>query len=212
MAILKSILFLFLATNTIAQTNLHDTTSKTSRDTLYLYFPLKQAGQTTNESTNSLDTFLNVWYSRMLTAMKEPTLTDYQGDNEIYRFTWLRTFHKPIVIRIQKTKDKIVLTEKMLSGAGGYDPGQIILDTNLVLTSEIWNSVQDKISKLSFWTLPAETEFRGNDGAEWIIEGSTSDKYHFTTRWSAGKGTVYGNFCLYLLSLSSIKVSNLDIY
>jgi hypothetical protein len=31
-------------------------------------------------------------------------LVDYQGDSEIYRFTWLRTFHKPIAIRIQKAK------------------------------------------------------------------------------------------------------------
>lgn len=216
MTIFKSILLLLFWTNAYAQANQNDTSthnkSTARKDTLKLYFPLVEEGQDIEENANSLDTFMNVWYSSMLKAMEEPILADYQSDDEVFRFTWLRTFDRPISIRIQKTGEKILLTQKMLSGAGGYDPGEIIVDTTLQLTIDVWNTVQDKIGKLKFWALQPKTEFRGFDGSEWIIEGSTSNKYHFTTRWSAGKGTAYRDFCLYLLSLSNIKIKDRDLY
>jgi len=209
---------LLLWVSTLTQTNYfpnyYDTTiqTQTSKDTLYLYFPLKQAGQSFDENANSLDTSINVWYSKTLTAMKEPVLANYEGDTEIYRFTWLRTFNNPIAIRIQRTKDSIILIAKKLSGAGGYDPGQLITDTTLTLSLKNWDEVQAKIKQINFWILSIETDFRGNDGAEWILEGSTEGFYHFTTRWSEGKGSAYGNLCLYLLNLSGIKVPDNQIY
>ena len=145
--------------------------------------------------------------------MKEPILNNHEGDIETYRFTWLRTFSKPITIRIQKSKDSIYLTSKILSGLGGYDPGQIITDTTIVLTPDNWNQVLTKIDQIHFWKLPAVEEYRGNDGAEWIFEGySPLDSYHFITRWTVAKGSDYRNLCLYLLSLSGIKIPDTEIY
>ena len=34
--------------------------------------------------------------------MEEPVLSSYKGDKEIYRFTWLRTFHHPVAVRLEK--------------------------------------------------------------------------------------------------------------
>jgi hypothetical protein len=95
--------------------------SKT-RDTVLLYFPLKDSTQDSTECANSLDTFMNVWYSKNLAAMKEPILAEYEADNETYRFTWLRSFNEPITIRIQKVNSDFTLTVKRLSGQGGYKP------------------------------------------------------------------------------------------
>lgn len=181
-------------------------------DTLYLYFPLKQAGQDSTENANALDTPTNTWYSRMLSVMKEPILVDCEDDIEAYRFTWLRTFHKPIMVRIQKAKDNITLSAKMLSGAGGYDPGQIIFDTTFTITVRDWNKFQSMLKKINFWQLPVETDFRGLDGAEWILEGSTKDDYHFTIRWTPGEASDYGKCCSQLLSLSGIRIPASDIY
>jgi hypothetical protein len=45
------------------------------------------------------DNFINGWYSNHLRAMSEPILKPAQG-TRTYRFTWLRTFHHPVAVRI----------------------------------------------------------------------------------------------------------------
>src|SRR5437899_2594377 len=42
------------------------------------------------------------WYSEHLQAMREPPLTRVAGEAEVYRFLWLRSFHRPIAIRAQR--------------------------------------------------------------------------------------------------------------
>jgi hypothetical protein len=183
-----------------------------SRDTVHLYFPLKENGQDSITNANALDTFMNIWYSKMLFALHEPILSDYDGDAEIYRFTWLRTFHNPITIRVQKKGDSINLTAKVSNGAGGYEPGQISIDKTIAVDIKVWNNIQSKFTNINFWNLPVEYDFRGTDGAEWILESATKDKYHFTTRWSPGRNSNYGKCSLYFLKLSDIKVPNDDQY
>lgn len=213
---LKYVIIFFWCSNTFAQVagkhNIADTVTVKARDTLHLYFPLKETGKDSTGNAASLDTFTNVWYSRMLKAMKEPVLPETEGDTQIYRFTWLRTFHRPITIRIQRSNDSVTLIAKILSGAGGYDPGQIITDTAFVLTPEKWETLQAKIGLINFWRLPVDTDSDGMDGAEWILEGVTKNNYHFVSRWSPGKNTAYGQCCLYFLSLSGIKIPEKEIY
>src|SRR5262245_53562261 len=67
------------------------------------------------------------WYPEHLEAMKEPSLFQ-QSTNKVveqYRFLWLRTFHKPIAVRVRKDSAGITLRVVRLSGAGGYNPGKI---------------------------------------------------------------------------------------
>ena len=183
-----------------------------ARDTVHLYFPLKESGQDSITNANSLDTFMNVWYSKMLSALHEPILCNYEGESEIYRFTWLRTFHNPVTIRAEKLNDNIKLTARVSNGAGGYEPGKITIDKTILIDENKWKEIKVKFADLNFWTLPVETDFRGNDGSEWIVESSTKDKYHFTTRWSSGQDGAYGKCCLYLLKLSGIDVPKRDWY
>lgn len=181
-------------------------------DTLHLYFPLKEEGQDSAYNSTALDTFKNVGYSRMLYALKEPILASYEGDNETYRFTWLRTFHNPVSLRIEKNENKITLNVKVLSGAGGYEPGKITTNKTVSLHQKNWLEFKRMLIQIEFWKLPIEYNFRGFDGAEWILEGTTKDKYHFATRWSPNKEGNYGKCCMYLLKLAGIKVSERDIY
>jgi hypothetical protein len=64
--------------------------------------------------------FVDSWYSKMLFALHEPVLYNYMGKEELYHFTWLRTFDIPASIRIQKHGNNIRLFAKVSSAAGGF--------------------------------------------------------------------------------------------
>ena len=75
----------------------------TPKDSTALYFNLKK-DQNDTLTQNALDNFVNNWFSKMLFSLNEPIIKDYKGNKEIYRFTWLRTFHHPVSIIIIKEK------------------------------------------------------------------------------------------------------------
>ncbi len=149
------------------------------------------------------------WYSGHLKALDELALSD-SLPLKIFRFTWLRTFHNPIVIGIENMNDTIKLYWKVNDGAGGYEPGKIIEDKSKILTLKEWTGIVDKINAIDFWNLPStENEILGTDGAQWILEGKELGKYHVVDRWSGGE---IGKICLELISLTDLKIKEGDIY
>jgi hypothetical protein len=140
----------------------------------------------------------------MLFRAQEPLLTGYSGDAEIYRFTWLRTFDHPVFIRIQNENGNIEVTVKKLSGAGGYDPGKIMLDSAFHASIGQWQEFKSILEESKFWGKRyAEGEI-GFDGSQWILEGSLSGRYNFLDEWTPrGKSTVR-ELCEYLSNLSEI--------
>lgn len=167
-----------------------------------------------DDTQNTLDTFFNEWYSKMLFAMKEPVLSSYQGDKEIYRFTWLRTFHHPVAIRLEKQNNIIRLFSKVCNGAGGYEPGQLIFDTIHNVTFDQYKSLTQKIDNINFWNLKTEQrDEAGKDGSEWIIEAVKDNKYHMVTRWTPSEGRQdnirsVGEFLVSLSKFSSDEKKN----
>ena len=167
-----------------------------------------------DDTQNALDTFFNEWYSKMLFAMKEPVLSSYQGDKEIYRFTWLRTFHHPVAIRLEKQNNIIRLFSKVCNGAGGYEPGQLIFDTIHNVTFDQYKSLTQKIDNINFWNLKTEQrDEAGKDGSEWIIEAVKDNKYHMVTRWTPSEGRQdnirsVGEFLVSLSKISSDEKKN----
>jgi hypothetical protein len=149
-------------------------------DSATFYFKTKPNWQDTTR--NALDTFVNTWYSKMLFALKEPVLKDYHGDKEIYRFTWLRSFHHPVSTRLERQGDIIKLFTKVSNGAGGYEPGELITDDNREVTLQEYNLLLGKINDTKFWSLPTEMRDGGTDGAEWIVEIVKDNRYHLVTR------------------------------
>ena len=173
-------------------------------DSSSFYFKTKNNWKDT--VTDALDTFVNSWYSKMLFALNEPILKDYKSDKEIYRFTWLRTFNHPVLIRLEKQGDIIKLFSKVCNGSGGYEPGKIIFDTTINLTQKQVDTTNIKLHNAKFWTLPTESrEDNGMDGSEWIIEVYKNNKYHMVVRWTPEKGTIFRTIGEYLISISQIK-------
>jgi hypothetical protein len=150
----------------------------------------------------------------MLFTMKEPVLSSYKGNKEIYRFTWLRTFHHPVAVRLEKQNNTIRLFSKVCNGAGGYEPGQLIFDTTLIVTDNQYKSLTQKIENINFWNLKTEQrDDAGNDGSEWIIEAVKDNNYHMVTRWTPSEGRQgsfrsVGEFLVSLSKISSDETKN----
>ena len=151
------------------------------------------------------------WYGRYFKGLEETELSD-SLPTTIYRFTWLRTFHNPIVIRLEKSDDSVKLYWKVSDGQGGYSPGKIVVNKSKVLTIKEWQDVETGIQSIDFWKLPtdeSESGYVGLDGAQWILEGKSPGKYHYVDRWSGG---TIKDFCLKLLKLTDIEIKQGEIY
>ncbi len=147
------------------------------------------------------------WYGRHLNALDEPALTDSMPER-IYRFTYLRTFHNPVVIGLENNGGEVRVYWKVSDGAGGYEPGEIIEDKEKKLTIDDWDDFEGKINRIKFWQLAALDEgLSGFDGSQWILEGKTRDKYHVVDRW--GGGTI-SEVCSRLIELTDLEIE--DIY
>lgn len=170
------------------------------------YFP---SGSLSQDSPPS-DEFVNSWYSKHLAAMGEPVIHPEHG-LVVYRFTWLRTFHHPIAVRVSFDGRTASLHAVELSGAGGYDPGQISRVVDRQLSAAEFSRLSKLINQKGFWQLSSRRGEGGLDGSEWIIEGATDNRYHVISRWSPESGPVrvLGG---YFLSLSGWRFKRSETY
>lgn len=151
------------------------------------------------------------WYSKFLFAAKEPLLFNRKITGKTYRFTWLRSFDPPIVIRIESDEVKHKITWKVLSGKGGYEPGELTVQSERYLTDKEWSRFMNLISLAKFWEMPSGKGLGQMDGAEWIMEGVNSEQYKVVSKWSPEKGNFY-NACRYLIYLTGMTIPAEDIY
>ena len=193
------------------------------KDTNLLYFPTRLLIDTVNVYRQEKDSlffqkskesalFVNTWFSKQLTGLDEPKL--YKDYNfETYRFTWLRTFHNPISIRLEKRDNEYLLFVKRANGAGGYSPGKLVQNDTIRITENQWDNVISKIYNLNFWEIPTveKSNLIVMDGAEWIFEARKNDKYNMVYRQS-GKGTEIKELCMMLYDLSGLKIKKKEIY
>jgi hypothetical protein len=137
------------------------------------------------------------WYSRHLAAAREPSLhlasqSAMPAGRTTLRFTWLRSFHAPIVIRIEtEGPGRHRLVAKRLSGAGGYDPGTVEATLERPLTGTEAVQLETVLRHTSaFDPAPDPCEI-GMDGAQWIFESVDRRGYHFSDHWTPREGPAY---------------------
>lgn len=135
------------------------------------------------------------WYSSQLTALEEGPLYGDKIDpqTECYRFTWLRSFHHPVVFRIDvQANGTGQFLIKVGDGAGGGDPGRIVRNEKRVWDERMVEVVRARFVKANFFDVPSYEEGRlGTDGSEWIIEAVRDGKYHVVSRWSPESGPIH---------------------
>ena len=159
-----------------------------------------------------------LWYSKHLAAMGEPNLLEFAEEGtESYRFLWLRTYHSPVAIRLQRTGQSATLVGKRLDGAGGYDPGSLIEDVTIEVEGGDWNEFIRLLEEAGYWrAATTEVDSRGVNGARWILEAVKGGRYHVVDRWSPSEtrsleeDSRLREACLHLLRLSGIRVG--DVY
>ncbi|HYV91221.1 MAG TPA: hypothetical protein VE978_05535 [Chitinophagales bacterium] len=186
-------------------------TSFVPTDSTQFYFPLEVFRDTSIYVGH--DTFADTWYSQHLFAMREPVIFMDKSQNEIYRFTWLRTFHNPVAIRIEKQGDTYLLYWKLCNGAGGYAPGKLTIDKQRMIDKQTWEKFKIKLDEIDFWNLATnEKEMSGTDGSQWILEGKTSKQYHVVDRWTPSDKSKYYQCCDFLIGLTDLKIKGDDKY
>jgi hypothetical protein len=199
--------------------------------------------------SKQIDTFKLKWFSANYLCFKEPILYNYYLGYENYRFLWIRSFNKPVLITIKKT-NKISINTKMLARhpaimseiflhesaphnkrgevesfeydleklkkefpnadsiiAPKFDT-KIVLDTTYTLGKSQWNKFKELLDSCNFWKLEQTKTIATLDGAEWILEGQSQNKYQFVVRWSPIDS--FEKCCEYLIKLSAAKKE--DIY
>ncbi len=161
-----------------------------------------------------VDQFRAQWYARFLDAYREPSLWERSKKSldKSYRFTWLRTFHHPVVIRVDVRPDGICeLTAKVGLGSGGYDPGMLIQNDTRPLTKQQSESFLNRIAS-RFWNAPKEdTKPGGLDGSQWIIEGVENGRYQVEDRWSPDTGPIR-ELGLEMIGLAGLRIQSEEIY
>ncbi len=108
------ILFVFISCKTKIKSTLSTEitiadTLELPKDSLQFYFPKNSFSE-----KPGLDSFIQNWYSSSLYNLKEPVLSGNYIGHDIYRFLWLRSFHRPAVFTLHHTKEQIWLCTKML--------------------------------------------------------------------------------------------------
>lgn len=175
------------------------------------------------DSVPERNDFVVRWYVKHLRAMREPSLweTSRNPKNHVYRLLWLRTFHKPISVRLAVNDDGTgLLTVKILSGQGGYEPGRLVTNRTRRLSRDQVDLFLEQVDEANFWNLPTKEEEKqqgtevvvGLDGAQWILEGVKDGTYHVVDRWSPESG-VYRALCLtLLLNFANLKLLYEEVY
>ena len=171
-------------------------------------FPIEEGASRRSYFPGSVvdHTFHWDWYRQELVALQEKSLFSEGCEaSHCVRFTWLRSFHAPIAIRVEfHTVGVAALYFKQGDGARGFEPGDLSISDSAPLDeateSEIVSLLHNILQNEKF----TDAGPRGYDGARWIIEYRTNNRYVIVDQWSPTGGDIYA-LGVYLLNLSNFK-------
>jgi len=143
------------------------------------------------------------WYSRALGALEEPSIfSDGCKEKRCVRFLWLRTFHKPVSVRIEFSADGTsTLFYKQTDGKGGYEFGRLELSADRDLSVEQTSKIA-KLAELAVWDAPDWAA--GLDGANWVVEFRDRDGYLVVDAWAPYNSPIH-DLGVMLIGLSTFE-------
>ncbi|WP_417602383.1 hypothetical protein [Owenweeksia hongkongensis] len=173
------------------------------------YFPLEPFQDTSFPgSTQS-----NIYYAQYLRAFEEESLYKQSGEIIIYRFTWLRTFHHPVMVRVENINDKLRVYWKVMDGMGGYGTDTLLQNERSGISFQNWNELDSLIDETDFWNLPqGERKPPNTDGSNWLLEGYRNGNYHLVDRHSPKKDQAIYVLGTFILQLTNLQLDAEAIY
>lgn len=152
-----------------------------------------------------MDEFNADWYSSALLAFhEEPLFPDKGQSSHTVRFTLLRSFHAPVMVRTVETNDgQIRLIGKWMAGQDGCKSASHSCSVDRVLTEveqDRLTAAQQSLQKASYGCNS------GIDGSMWLLEASGRGDYRFWSKWSPKSGDLRA-LALVMLDLTGWKLA-----
>jgi hypothetical protein len=147
-------------------------------------------------------------FTRHLRAMNEPSLWEASRRDPViiaYRFLWLPTRERPVAVRIEKTRNGATVSLLQLDGAGGYEPGKVVMNKRVPISQKEWDHLKTLIRRAGIWSMPTRIMDLGFDGESFIVEGVEDGKYHLIFRWTPTPGALR-EVCRYMLDLTGLDL------
>jgi len=147
---------------------------------------------------------------KQLSAAGEGVLSGVRA----YRLTYIPSFH-PTRVVVASLEDGVPLVVgKVLSGKGGYEPGNLVQTTKRRRSSDEWRLLEQRLENAGLWE-PTDRDYREIlDGAEWVLEGHDGKHYRFHLVHSP-EDTAFPQFrkvSAYMLELAGIRPSEAELY
>jgi hypothetical protein len=158
------------------------------------------------DNYSNVDGLVRNWYTKQLRGLEEASLFPSKPNTEVYRFTWLRTFHNPMVFRLTVLDNgTALLVVKRANGAGGYEPGVVDLRKEIALKNAQVDEIKKELVDMAYWEQPSRLETMGMDGSQWIVEVNANGKYKIVDRWSDSDSAIQA-WGMQLIRLSGVDV------
>lgn len=130
-----------------------------------------------------------------------------QAAQEGYRFTWVRTFHRPIVICIDVKPDGTgSATTKSLDGSPASGLGERIETHSAPISRAAVEGLRGALAAWDFWHAPTvvDQDRICLDGADWLLEGTCLGAYHAVYRWSP-ELSPFRESAMHMLDLAGVR-------
>ena len=153
----------------------------------------------------------------ILRAMGEPPIGHLPAGDQVFRFLWLRSFHRPFLVQVEKRGEDTTLLLKALDRPWSASPDGIHVGTLTVterkpLRRDAWDRLAT-MRQDTFWGKPSYDPAAegGVDGAMWILEGRSWGEYHIVERWTPREGS-FREMCLAMLEAAGVNLTAERIY
>lgn len=147
------------------------------------------------------------WFGGELRAFEEPSLylisqSPPPHHQRTVRLTWIRSFHDPMVVRIDQAVDgQAMLTAKQRPGGHGFGRPTSARRIERPLSASETTVFEAILASTQVFDQTAKDCKIGVDGANWIIEAAEgAGRYTYVQRWSPEDGPAreFGTFMLSL--------------
>lgn len=141
------------------------------------------------------------WFSEPLYILREPVMYHSPLPEETYRFTWIGSFHCPVVVRVTKICNRHRLIWKMEYHIG-TEKKTLFREGSKKINKKKWKHFIALLDSTDFWHMSVrDWDLTGFDGSHWLLEGNRNGTYHITDRWSPREDLRYSACGKYLLHL-----------